>query len=1220
MVSQAAKDLKRVELAKTILGLSIIVSLLGLALILVDHWVWPLPAFFRWSFLVLTCTLSVFWVLRRLIPMLGRTINPIFAARQIETKVPELKDSLVSYMQLNDSAENHTPKGVVTAIGRFAVDRLSRHDVSEFVSSSTPLRLAIWLFFILVLAAVYFVISPKSGLDSLLRLALPWHTIDAPTRVKIIKVSPQNVVVARGQTIDVEVNLRGVLQSDSVQIEFSSLDGQFVDRKIEMEEVTNGLTYHGMLTMGDQGIVQDLDYRVRAGDAIAGPFRVTLEQMPIVAIEKLELEYPRYTRLAPTQIDSVSSFSAVEGTRVRIYGKSNQAMRSGEIEIAEKTTERESTENKRTHQLLAEKEKISGAFQMLINSKDENPSVFSYRISATSSLGQTTSDPVSHEFKVTKDESPIVQWITEYPETLELPANQATDFNIKASDADFGLSQIKTVLVHGRSKLDEQILLQNNEGLQQPVTRTLRFAPAKLGLRPGDELTLEASAFDNRRDIYDSRWEPNRADSRVIKIKIVAEQKQPTEFSAPPEQMKPLPEQPVDGSDVKPTDDQKSDKSDGDVKEKGSEKDQASEQGASADSDRTAENKDTDNKDAEKDTSDSSTTEEEKNSNAAEKDAPSTEDQQSQEADGSGKPSNDAASDSKDETDASQQQQPKDAQSGNQDENKNSESSDASPGSQSGTQQQQQQQNDAGAEQGDSSSNEQGAGAQSQSGGAGQPSKGQPDKGAGAGSPQNKNDGGSENSQAQGSNGNSGKGNSSNGQKSRSPGAADSQSASGGTDSDDGSSDSDNTGNEATSSSNDGSKSKGGKNSTGKSRSSSGGNSSEPSDDEQSSLDSGDESAKGNDSTGSNSAPQNQASPGNGDKGRLEKVERGNRNPESPMHDGEAFEEIDQWMKEHGDPSEANPNNNNNDNQASQTPNGEQQNQTGSSKPQQGNADKQPPANKGNAAQDNKQGQQDSKAAQDAAAKNNEQSPANGQNSNNDQSNTSQQSGANQAPSGQESKDGQNSSNQQPPSSANSNSANAQNSNGDTSEQSGNQRSTETSSQSGSGPSSGNNANQPGASESSAAPSGAGNGTASTQGSSSENGSGHTNAAPSKANADYAKQVTDLALDYLDRQRDQPDPELLKRLGWTDDELRAFVDRWKKAREKGITPEGNKEYSNELRALGIKPPTTGKRASTGVDDRLSGLNEEGGRSKPPATLQGQYDAFRKAAQQRASKK
>jgi hypothetical protein len=113
---------------------------------------------------------------------------------------------------------------------------------------------------------------------------------------------------------------------------------------------------------------------------------------------------------------------------------------------------------------------------------------------------------------------------------------------------------------------------------------------------------------------------------------------------------------------------------------------------------------------------------------------------------------------------------------------------------------------------------------------------------------------------------------------------------------------------------------------------------------------------------------------------------------------------------------------------------------------------------------------------------------------------------------------------------------------------------------------------------------------------------------------EYAKKTTDMVLDYLDRQRDQPDPELLRRMGWTAEDMRKFADRWKSARENSrLTPEKRAEFEAALRSLGLRQTDTRPDRLRDRDDQLKGMQEEGMRLRPPESLREQFDAFRKAS-------
>lgn len=99
-------------------------------------------------------------------------------------------------------------------------------------------------------------------------------------------------------------------------------------------------------------------------------------------------------------------------------------------------------------------------------------------------------------------------------------------------------------------------------------------------------------------------------------------------------------------------------------------------------------------------------------------------------------------------------------------------------------------------------------------------------------------------------------------------------------------------------------------------------------------------------------------------------------------------------------------------------------------------------------------------------------------------------------------------------------------------------------------------------------------------------------------NLEYARQQTNLVIDKLDEQlREQEvDENLLEKLGWTTDELRQFVERWKnlKSQADGAGPqaeEARQELDDALRSLGLgRNRRPGFRAQT-AKDKLRDLQE-----------------------------
>jgi collagen type III alpha len=98
------------------------------------------------------------------------------------------------------------------------------------------------------------------------------------------------------------------------------------------------------------------------------------------------------------------------------------------------------------------------------------------------------------------------------------------------------------------------------------------------------------------------------------------------------------------------------------------------------------------------------------------------------------------------------------------------------------------------------------------------------------------------------------------------------------------------------------------------------------------------------------------------------------------------------------------------------------------------------------------------------------------------------------------------------------------------------------------------------------------------------------------ANLDYAKKQTDLVLDRLDEQLEKQsvDKQLLEKLGWTEDELRRFVDRWKALKaeaQAAPSEETRQELDNALRSLGLNPNRQTGYQSNATKEKLRQLQQ-----------------------------
>ncbi|MCC9654817.1 circumsporozoite protein- membrane associated protein [Rhodopirellula halodulae] len=118
------------------------------------------------------------------------------------------------------------------------------------------------------------------------------------------------------------------------------------------------------------------------------------------------------------------------------------------------------------------------------------------------------------------------------------------------------------------------------------------------------------------------------------------------------------------------------------------------------------------------------------------------------------------------------------------------------------------------------------------------------------------------------------------------------------------------------------------------------------------------------------------------------------------------------------------------------------------------------------------------------------------------------------------------------------------------------------------------------------------------------------------ADLEYTKQATDMVLDYLDETRQDPDPDLLERLKWSQDDLKRFRDRWQNVKpidssdpKAAVDPS---ELEEALRSLGMRAPNTMRSQSAPrPQDGMRGLRDSGNRRQAPAAVRDAFEAFRR---------
>jgi hypothetical protein len=120
---------------------------------------------------------------------------------------------------------------------------------------------------------------------------------------------------------------------------------------------------------------------------------------------------------------------------------------------------------------------------------------------------------------------------------------------------------------------------------------------------------------------------------------------------------------------------------------------------------------------------------------------------------------------------------------------------------------------------------------------------------------------------------------------------------------------------------------------------------------------------------------------------------------------------------------------------------------------------------------------------------------------------------------------------------------------------------------------------------------------------------------PDPVDLQYTRRATDMVLDYLDETRTDPDPELLDRLKWSEQDLQRFRERWQNIKpienaSDTKAPDAS-EINEALRSLGMRPPVSAESSRRDNADDVRGLRDAGNRRAAPADIRDAYEAFRR---------
>jgi hypothetical protein len=510
---------KLVELGAYGMGLLGFLLAYLLLVVLLDHWVIEL-GFWGRLLALLALLGSVGWFLvRHLGPILIRRINPLFAAHAVEQTEPRFKNSLINYLMPSPGSRSNS--FVYSALRQRAALDLRTVNPDNVVDWTHFIRIGYAVVALMVLLAAYTILSPKNVFQTMFRIAAPWADIARPACVRISDVQPGDHQALRGQQVRVSARIDGAASTDLVVLRYTTNDAQIVEKAVPMESTGAGLRYECLLPPEPAGVQQDVTYRIEAGDASTIDFRVEVLPAPTILVQQIKYTYPAYTGLPPQTVERQGDIHAPEGTQVSIVAQASRPIGAAHIEFDPADGSENANQGSKRRTMQSEDQRATYAFPLRWIATEAAPQYSSYQLTFTSRDKLRNQQPIVHEISVVPDLPPEIAILTPEERDVEVPEDRTQRIEVRGLDPDYGLTRL---LLHAEvegEELFQRSLFDESAGQAGQVVATYDFQPRQLGLSAGTRVTVWATAEDGRKFDHDRSLGPNQARSGDYQLLIV---------------------------------------------------------------------------------------------------------------------------------------------------------------------------------------------------------------------------------------------------------------------------------------------------------------------------------------------------------------------------------------------------------------------------------------------------------------------------------------------------------------------------------------------------------------------------------------------------------------------------------------------------------------------------------------------------------------------------
>ncbi|MCD6165960.1 hypothetical protein J7K19_04540 [bacterium] len=366
-------------------------------------------------------------------------------AREVGRYFPHVGDHLINALQvyhhLQQNREGYSPElsrlSLVTVWDK--IKDLDFNSVAPWQKLQPVVRFT-------VIAGLVFLVSitlfSKTFNIGAMHLLHP-QTSFRPQLISAWEVSPGNVEIVEGDSVRISIRVKGKYKGP-ILLRWRQSDKKVFQTKQLLAGPENVYSYLFA------NLRESVKYMLQAGEESSEMFTIHVEKRPMVRLLQAELIFPPYSGLESRYLqDNVGNVTALKGTRVRLYLKTNKTIKRGWLEF----------DRGKKLPLKPLGAELKGQFRLV---RDDV-----YRIRLIDNKGYRNRNPIEYYLNVTADQKPVVR-LPLPGKDVDLGEDLKLALQINAED-DFGLSRIR-------------LGYQVQKAVQVPGVKdtTLRFIELKL--------------------------------------------------------------------------------------------------------------------------------------------------------------------------------------------------------------------------------------------------------------------------------------------------------------------------------------------------------------------------------------------------------------------------------------------------------------------------------------------------------------------------------------------------------------------------------------------------------------------------------------------------------------------------------------------------------------------------------------------------------------------